>query len=275
LGICLPNSFSSAWMMFRGGVLCRRGYSTDGRGLFLTERVPWSERTVVHRADAYLALLPKSVASVPRARDFWGIDPENPLDPRIPGVLESFDAQSAWGAAAQEAPPQESYWILAPGSAAMSRRWPLAYFEGLARLITEATGWTGVVIGGRAEKAAAQTLCSSLGSSLVDWTERGSVASLWKVFRSAKFTVGNDSGICHVAALCGSPVQVIGGAGNLQRTEPLGPGRVRLTLNPVECWPCERNECGQLPLKQIQCLTGIFPDRVWKEIQTGGLGLTL
>ncbi len=39
LGVLLPNSFRSAWMMWRGGVKRRLGYARGGRSLLLTDRV--------------------------------------------------------------------------------------------------------------------------------------------------------------------------------------------------------------------------------------------
>ena len=41
LGICLPNSFSSAWLLARAGVRWRRGYATDGRGFLLHDKLAW------------------------------------------------------------------------------------------------------------------------------------------------------------------------------------------------------------------------------------------
>ena len=38
LGLCLPNSFASAWLLARAGVQWRRGYATEGRGLLLHEK---------------------------------------------------------------------------------------------------------------------------------------------------------------------------------------------------------------------------------------------
>ena len=39
IGILLPNSFSSAWLLKRAGVRERWGYRSDFRGLLLTKRI--------------------------------------------------------------------------------------------------------------------------------------------------------------------------------------------------------------------------------------------
>jgi heptosyltransferase-2 len=274
LGICLPNSFSSAWIQFRSGVKKRRGYSMDGRGFLLNEACVWDREMVSHRSDAYLKLLPQDVQHKVSALDFWGEYPDNELDPKIPGELESFDAKKAWSNNSSRDsgpldPPKTKYWILAPGSTAESRRWPSERFVALARLIADETGWKGVIIGGPSESSLAQQMISDPSLKLEDWTGKGSVSSYWKVFQKAQFTVSNDSGLGHVAALCGSPVQVVWGAGNPKRTEPIGPGKVKISLNPVDCWPCESNICSQIAGKKLDCLKGITPETVWEEIKTG------
>jgi ADP-heptose:LPS heptosyltransferase len=139
----------------------------------------------------------------------------------------------------------------------------------LAKKISHEKGWTGVIVGGAAEGNLASILMEDDSLNLLDWTGRGSVTSYWKVFQRARFSVCNDSGLAHVASLCGSPVQVIWGAGDPKRTEPLGPGRVRILFNPIDCWPCESNYCNQIEARKMECLKGIFPDAVWEEIQSG------
>jgi ADP-heptose:LPS heptosyltransferase len=164
-------------------------------------------------------------------------------------------------------PPSYPYWVLAPGSMAASRRWPVARFAALAQDIAHTTGLSGLVVGGTAEMAIAKQLCQDPAHQLTDFTARGPVAAYWQVLRQARFTVSNDSGLAHVAALCGSPVYIVWGAGDPGKTKPLGPGPVRILHCPVYCWPCERNVCLQPPERTIACLRGIDSQAVLKEIQ--------
>ena len=55
LGLCLPNSFSSAWLFVRAGVRWRRGYATDGRGFLLHDRLAWETHSQQHRAASIRA----------------------------------------------------------------------------------------------------------------------------------------------------------------------------------------------------------------------------
>lgn len=270
LGISLPNSFSSAWMLRRAGVKTRRGYRYEGRGLLLNDGVALPDETfgIHHRAQAYVDLLPVSIRPERPVREFWGIIPDDELDEVIPGVVPSFDADLYWPGK-RIIPPKEDYWILAPGATADSRRWPLEYFISLARHVAITTGLRGVIVGGPKEAPLAERLCQFEELHLEDYTARGPVPELVEVFRNAKFTVTNESGLAHVAAFCGSFTQIICGAADPRRTKPTGPGIVQVSLNSVECWPCERNDCWQVGEKQIQCLKGIKPESVWKEIQRG------
>jgi heptosyltransferase-2 len=271
LGISLPNSFSSAWILFRAGAKERVGYASDGRRLLLTHPMKWCPEKIGHRSEAYVGLLPEA-ARPPRKfslTEFWGVPPEDDLDPGTPSVVR-FEPKKAWPSAEPLVSPvlDGPYWVLAPGAVAETRRWPMENFANLARKIHTETGWPGVVVGGVSEAPLAARLCEDPDLKLKDFTAQGSVASLWPIFQNAKFTVSNDSGLAHVASICGSPVQVIWGGGDPKRTEPLGPGRVRVLFNPVDCWPCEQNTCSQ-PVSKLACIRGIESDQVWEEMKRG------
>lgn len=272
LGICLPNSLSSAWLLHRAKVKERRGYEADGRSFLLTERLAWPRREAGHRSQDYLDLLPDRARPARTAAEFWGIPAETELDPDIPGELARFDAEKSWPGFTPLEPPEGPYWVLAPGSQAESRRWPVERFAGLARLVQAETGWPGVIVGGAAEAVLADELRKDAASRLLDRTARGPVPVLSRILARARFVVSNDSGLAHVAALCGAPLQVVWGAGDPRRTRPLGPGRARISMQPVDCWPCERNACPLAGARRLRCLAGIQPEMVWREIQSGLIG---
>ncbi|HUP56373.1 MAG TPA: glycosyltransferase family 9 protein [Bdellovibrionota bacterium] len=276
LGIALPNSFSAAWFLWRAGARARRGFASDGRSWLLTERLPWREEPILHRAEAYVSVLPETARPKVEIKEFWGVSPKpgDVLDPGVPGVIPRFEPAQAWPDADPLEVPAEPYWVLAPGAVAESRRWPVERFAELARTICGETGWKCVVVGGVAEARLADKILAELGSEKVlDWTAQGSVTRLWKLLRSSRFAVTNDSGLAHVAALCsfpgGPPVYIVWGAGEPKRTEPLGPSQIRMLLNPVDCWPCERNSCSLPSAQKVECLRGIHPDAVWEEIRVG------
>jgi ADP-heptose:LPS heptosyltransferase len=53
LGIALPNSVSSAWVLFRSHAKVRRGYNDEGRGLLLNQSEPWEVGNKKHRVQSF------------------------------------------------------------------------------------------------------------------------------------------------------------------------------------------------------------------------------
>jgi len=285
LGISLPNSFGAAWLLWRSGAKRRRGYALEGRGVLLNEPISWPRESRMqataesgvtfmrHRTQAYADLLADDQGPAPDVRGFWGMAPENELDPWIEGELPAFPASLAWPKVQFLEPPSEPYWVLSPGATADSRRWPEDQFAALIGRVAAETGWTCVIVGGPKEAPIASRLADRMREDrrarVKDWTARGSVASLFRVFSGARFTVTNESGLAHVASLCGSPVQIVCGAADPRRTKPIGPGRVQVTINAVDCWPCEKNVCSQQASRYLQCLKGIRERDVWDEVSRG------
>ncbi|HKI70548.1 MAG TPA: glycosyltransferase family 9 protein, partial [Verrucomicrobiae bacterium] len=215
-------------------------------------------------------LLPAEPALLKPAPEFRSGSTKENSDREYASALPPFDPAAAWPHAKPVEPPQNPFWVMAPGSMAESRRWPIENFAATARMIHSQTGWKGLIVGGPSETKLATKLRKLAGDILSDWTARGTAASYWNVFRTAKFTLSNDSGLAHVAAICGLPgdslVHVVWGAGVRERTQPLGPGRVQISFNAVACWPCERNLCFQPAEGKLKCLRGIEPAAVWKQI---------
>ncbi|NDG85806.1 MAG: glycosyltransferase family 9 protein, partial [Proteobacteria bacterium] len=220
LSFLLPNSFGSALVFRLAGARARRGYIADARGWLLNEGIPFDPTRSVHRSEAYLRLLTPEGSPGFEAVDFWVKGPERDFDPyvRWPEV-KPFD------------PPEERYFIVAPGSNAEARRWGTGQFAQLIDEVVSRHRFLPVVVGGPAEKSLAEAF-RRRGIGFEDYTGKGSVASLWKLFQRAEFAVCNDSGLAHVASLCGCPVQIVWGAGDPKRTRPIGPGPVQLKIHP-------------------------------------------
>lgn len=277
LGITLPHSLGSAWFLWRAGCRIRTGYDGEMRRILLTHPIDFKEAQEVHRSQAWVNLIPKDIdkeSSPPDTLKFWGEKSENELDPDLPGVLPEFDAGLHWrvqGSYQVRALAGSEYWVLAPGATADSRRWPTSYFVRLAKEVWKKWQIPCVIVGGLKEVRIAQTIMQEAPEcKWIDHTAEGTVPSLYPIFTGAKFTLTNESGLAHVAALCGSFVQIVCGAADPRHTRPLGPGRVQVAVNPISCWPCEKNVC-TLPQKEQKnlCLRGIDPMDVLTEIERG------
>jgi ADP-heptose:LPS heptosyltransferase len=150
---------------------------------------------------------------------------------------------------------------------AESRQWGVDAFLKLALLSGRDRPWPVVIVGGPAERRIAERLQAERSLRWIDLTGRGPVSALAKIFRDARFTVSNDSGLAHAAALCGSPVEVIWGAGDPRHTAPIGPNRIAIHSRSIACWPCEKNTCGNSGGDFLRCLRETAPEAVWEEMK--------
>jgi len=253
LGYLLPNSFGSALLFYLSDVIEIKGYQTDMRGYFLTEKITWNPDPSIHRADTYLNLLPREGLNFKSAKEYF----------------KKFDPLKHWPEVIPLDVPRDRYVVIAPGATADSRRWSVENFSELIQKIHAQSGFKAVIVGGPAEKQIAEEF-KKRDLPVIDYTAKGSVSSLWKVFQNAQYIVCNESGLAHVASLCGAKVQIVCGAADPKRTKPVGPGLVQVITNPsVACWPCEKNVCQFSDQRKNQCHEGIRPSQVIEKIEGG------
>lgn len=247
LGIALPNSFSTAGFLWSAGCRIRRGYRAEWRDRLLTDPQPWIDKgQYLHRAKAYAFLAQADEVEIAGAPDF----------------------EKMWPDVSPFAPPEEPYFVVAPGSTAASRRWPIDRFGAVARHAWKSLGLRPVIVGGRAEATLAEALMG-LNSEVpwVNWTGRGSPAALWRLFRNARCSLVNESGLAHLSSLCGSKTFIVVGAADPSRTAPVGPGPCRIVTHQPSCWPCERNDCRNMGADYLKCLDLISVNEVSRLIE--------
>ena len=119
---------------------------------------------------------------------------------------------------------RKEFVLLVPGSSPRhpAKRWPVARFAQLARAIGE-IGQVPVVVGSAHEAALAAAICEACPDAL-DLVGRTDIAMLAALAQRARLTVGNDTGVCHLAAAAGCPVIVLfSRASDPARHAPRGP----------------------------------------------------
>lgn len=114
--------------------------------------------------------------------------------------------------------------VLQPGSGSRKKNWPLAYFEDVARHLTQ-RGHQVVWCTGPAEAALAQRPETLSPMPLTE---------LARLLAGARLFIGNDSGISHLAAAAGCPTLAIFGPTDPRVWGPAGP-RVRVLQG--QPWP--------------------------------------
>ena len=99
--------------------------------------------------------------------------------------------------------------ILVPGSSPYrpEKRWPAAHFGKLAKAVDRA-GFVPVVVGTAEERALATEICQACPDAL-DLVGRTGLGELTALAQAAALTIGNDTGVCHIAAAAGTPVIVL------------------------------------------------------------------
>lgn len=134
------------------------------------------------------------------------------------------------------------------GPYSQARAWPAARFAAVARELRAATGLPVVVVGTRAEAAAAADLRAVDG--VVDLLGATTVAELAAVLARAALVIGADSGVAHLGAALGRPTLAIFGPSNHDAWRPIGAAVHRVGERPfpdasalvvradIPCAPC-------------------------------------
>jgi ADP-heptose:LPS heptosyltransferase len=99
--------------------------------------------------------------------------------------------------------------LLAPGSSPHrpAKRWPAAGFAAVARALAE-DGHLPVIVGSAAEMPLAAEIGAACPAA-VDLTGRTDLGLLAALARRARLTIGNDTGVSHLAAAAGSALIVL------------------------------------------------------------------
>lgn len=256
LAYLLPPSFSSAWFAWRAGAKRRVGVSADGRRFLLTEKRDPRLNEGRHRTESYLALLDPTYRF--DREQFWE---KNKFDPLVQFATKPLIEGE-----------NSAYFVLAPGSNAESRRWSEDQFFAVASKVARDLNLSVMLVGGQLERATGERLehhFKGEGIAVQNRIGQGGLPDLVPILKAAKFFVGNDSGLSHLASLLGVKTYVVWGAGNPAHTAPVGSGAVKLFFEPIDCWPCEKNQCrfeGKEPSRAYQCLRAIDSERVTGEI---------
>ncbi|VIO76801.1 ADP-heptose--LPS heptosyltransferase 2 [Bradyrhizobium ivorense] len=146
---------------------------------------------------------------------------------------------------------------LGPGSVGESKRW--TYYPEAARLFAE-RGFDVWVVGGPAEKAAAQQIVATGGPRVRDLTGtdlRNGILAM----AAASVGISNDSGLMHIAAAIGTPTMGIFGPTDPYLWAPLNglASTVLQTKSKLPCQPCQRTVC---TMNDHRCMRDIAAEEV-------------
>jgi heptosyltransferase-2 len=172
----------------------------------------------------------------------------------------SRDEAGAWLAAA-ELPTDGSVVALAPGAAHNTKRWPLEYWQELARRLA-ASGIPVVTVGGPADVDAAQAVADAGGPAATSAAGRFGLQGTGALLARCRALVSGDTGVMHMATGVGTPVVALFGP----TVRPFGffpYSRKAIVLErDLDCRPCTAHGSEACPLGHHHCLRQIAPPEV-------------
>jgi heptosyltransferase-2 len=241
LGVCLPDSVSSALSLRLAGVRRVVGHARGLRGALLHESVEpeadWGRHRVVSREHAGLHLL----AAI-------GCPPQGTHLELFTSRQDEERLESALGV--QQA--AETWLVLAPGASfGSAKHWSAASFarvgDALARV-----GARVAICGTSAERELGARVRDAMREPALDLCGRLDLGAFKALVRRASLVVCNDAGARHVAVAFRRPALVAFGPTRLEKTDA-NLAAVSVLSAEVECSPCGHREC---PIDH-RCMTRI------------------
>jgi lipopolysaccharide heptosyltransferase II len=251
--VLFPNSFRSAWQVWRAGIRQRWGYATSGRGLLLTRRSrPVRRKGPVHQADYYRDLV--AGLGMIESGDAVRLAPSHPSAERAHALLARAGVRDGARLVG-----------MAPGAAyGQAKQWPPDRMAEVAGRLARYQEATVILVGASHDREAARAIESwlrahapDMAPRVVNLVGRTSLGALVGVVARMTAFLANDSGAMHVAAALGVPVVAIFGPTDERVTHPLGPHRVMSV--PVFCRPCQLRDC---PIDH-RCMTRLSSEAVY------------
>ncbi len=247
LGILLPNSFRSAWVLKKSGVKQRWGYRTDFRRPLLTRSV---------RKPRGRVSFPEYYANLVRQ---LGIE-TGPLTAQmiVPATTRAAAMSRLHERGWQPAQPLVG---IAPGAAfGHAKRWSPKRFAELASMLIDA-GVACVILGRSEDRDAARDI---KGIDLIGQTD---LMMLMGVLSHCSVVVSNDSGALHLAGGLGVSVVGIWGPTDERYSAPVTPHEDAHTVEKISarafCRPCFLTDC---PIDH-RCMKRISTARVHEAVQ--------
>jgi heptosyltransferase-2 len=234
LGVCLPDSFSSALLMRASGVRRVVGYRRDGRGVLLDVAVSRDE----HRRAGGLIAREQHVLGLLRAIGIACDDVSLRLATTPAEELAASALLERHGDGDDAVPTV----VLAPGAGyGSSKCWPAERFADVGRALAGdgARVW---LIGSAAETALCARVAAHMQAPSIDLSGRLDLGVLKAILRRASLLVCNDAGARHVAVAFGVPCIVFFGPTSVAKT-PLNLEHVDVVEGDAACRPCYLRDC--------------------------------
>ncbi len=243
IGLCIPDSFSSALLMRLAGVRQVVGYRRGGRGLLLHHPVSpapdWGRDRLVAR-ELFVLGLTESLDCQERGTHLeLFTTPEE--ESRAKEVFERHNLD-----------PEGPLVALAPGASfGPSKRWPTESFAKLGDAAVR-TGARVILVGAPDERSLAREIAGAMRERAVNLIGELDLGVAKAVLRRVSVLVCNDAGARHIAVAFAVPCVMFVGPTSLRKTH-LNLAGVKVLETAAECRPCYLRTC---PIDH-RCMTGL------------------
>ena len=232
----LKRSLSSALLVRAAGVPRRIGFATEGRGLLLTDPVPY--RHDQHEVENFLDCL------------------------RALGIPVTSKSLELWPSAGNDAKVralfQERGWrdtdlkvVIHPAASLPAKQWPLDRFGSIMKHLQNTYHARFVYTGAKGDAHLYREIEQQGPFNGLDLCGKTTVYENVSVYRACNLFFGVDSGPMHMAAACSLPVVALFGPTDERKWGPWGENHSviskRLSCHPCKPHKCSNNEC----MKQI------------------------
>ncbi len=254
IAILFPNSLRSAWLAWLAGAKQRVGFSRDGRGLLLTDKlIPHSRINPNPEIDEYL-----------RIAEHLGC--ENLTHQMELGVLPEENAQLErfWESQSSSLRSRELICFNPGGAFGAAKHWSAQSFGELGFRLAEERQKTVLVLCGPAEREEARQIVRHANHPYVVSLAGmpPSIGLTKAAIRSAQLLVTTDSGPRHFAAPFHVPVVTLFGPTHIEWSETYYEKAIHLQLK-MDCGPCQKRVC---PLRHLKCMNDLTSGMVFNAV---------
>jgi heptosyltransferase-2 len=232
----LKRSLSSALLVWAAGVPRRVGFATEGRGLLLTDRVPY--RHDQHEVENFLdCLRALDLPITSKALELW---PSPARDRAIAALIRD----RGW---------QESDFkvVIHPAASLPAKQWPLDRFAAVMKFLQKTHDARFVYTGAKGDAPLYRQIENKGPFNSLDLCGKTTLHENVSVYRACNLFFGVDSGPMHMAAACGLPVVALFGPTDVRKWGPWGEGHT-IVSKQMACHPCKPHKCSNNEcMKQI------------------------
>jgi len=249
LGVLLTYSLSSAWWFWLGNVKRRLGYKGNGRGILLTDKIPFPKNVhEQHLVETYKMLLEPLGVPLSDTRPRIFLTDKELADAKT--LLKQLGIS-----------PEQTLIGINPGAAyGTAKCWLPERFREVTEKLLKLPNIQIIYFGDQASMPLVKQICQDLPSPVINLAGLTSLRELAALIQLCQVVLTNDSGPMHLAAAVGTPLLALFGSTNDVATGPYKTGTV--IHKHVSCSPCYQRVCPT----DFRCMERIGAEEVYEEI---------